>query len=93
VTFIAECTLRDSEGRDSGITLRTSYEYRWGYVKTNNPDEPDMVLREKLPEKYWKEINNLLVPYGQNLCMPLSPFCSKCRLAGFCERIGVNKSR
>jgi endonuclease-3 len=66
---------------------------RWGYVKTKNPDETEMVLREKLPEKYWKEINNLLVPYGQNLCMPLSPFCSKCRLAGFCERIGVNKSR
>jgi len=66
---------------------------RWGYVKTKNPDETEMVLRDKLPKKYWKEINNLLVPYGQNLCMPLSPFCSKCRLDSFCERTGVNKSR
>ena len=66
---------------------------RWGYVKTKKPDETEMALREKLPEKYWKEINNLLVPYGQNLCKPVSPFCSRCRLTGFCERIGVSKSR
>ncbi|HEY9160626.1 MAG TPA: endonuclease III [Desulfomonilia bacterium] len=66
---------------------------RWGYVKTKNPDETEMALREKLPRKYWKEINNLLVPYGQNLCMPVSPFCSKCRIASFCEKISVSRSR
>jgi endonuclease III len=66
---------------------------RWGYVKTKSPDETEMALREKLPRRHWKEINNLLVPYGQNLCMPVSPFCSRCRLTGFCERNGVNKSR
>lgn len=66
---------------------------RWGYVKTKTPDETEMALREKLPGRHWKEINNLLVPYGQNLCMPVSPFCSRCRLIGFCERNGINKSR
>jgi endonuclease III len=66
---------------------------RWGYVNTETPDETEMALRKKLPKKYWKEINNLLVPYGQNLCMPVSPFCSKCKITGYCERAGVNKSR
>jgi len=66
---------------------------RWGYVKTKNPDETEMVLRKKLPKKHWKEINNLLVPYGQNLCVPVSPFCSICKITGYCERIGVKKSR
>ena len=66
---------------------------RWGYVKTKTPDDTEMALRKKLPKKHWKEINNLLVPYGQNLCMPVSPFCSKCKITGYCERIGVNKSR
>jgi endonuclease III len=66
---------------------------RWGYLKTKNPDETEMVLRKKLPKKHWKEINNLLVPYGQNLCVPVSPFCSKCKITGYCERIGVKKSR
>ncbi len=66
---------------------------RWGYVKTKNPDETEMALRKKLPKKHWKEINNLLVPYGQNLCLPVSPFCSKCKITGYCNRIGVTKSR
>jgi endonuclease-3 len=66
---------------------------RWGYMLTKTPDETEMALREKLPRRYWKEINNLLVPYGQNLCMPVSPFCSKCKIKEYCERTGVNKSR
>lgn len=66
---------------------------RWGYVKTKSPDETEMALREKLPRKHWKEINNLLVPYGQNLCMPVSPFCSRCKIKEYCKRTDVNKSR
>lgn len=66
---------------------------RWGYVSTRNPDETEMKLREKLPVEYWTVINDYLVPYGQFVCVPVSPFCSRCRLAGFCGRIGVKKSR
>jgi endonuclease-3 len=66
---------------------------RWGYVRTKNPFETEMALREKIPKKYWIEINNLLVLYGQNLCKPISPLCSKCRLFKYCDRIGVKKSR
>lgn len=62
---------------------------RWGYVKTKTPDETEFVLRRKLPKKYWKTINGLLVAYGQNLCVPVSPFCSICKLSGFCGKIGV----
>ena len=66
---------------------------RWGYVKTKMPDETELVLRKKLPKKHWKIINDLLVTYGQNLCVPVSPFCSICKLSGFCGRIGVIKHR
>lgn len=66
---------------------------RWGYVKTKNPDETEQALRDKLPRKYWIIFNDLLVPYGQNLCQPVSPFCSKCKIAKYCERVGVTKSR
>ncbi|MCI0528760.1 MAG: endonuclease III, partial [Nitrospira sp.] len=44
---------------------------RWGYVKTRTPDETEMVLRDKLPLQYWNILNDLLVPYGQNLCKPI----------------------
>jgi endonuclease-3 len=66
---------------------------RLGYVSTKNPDETERALRDTLPAEYWIEINDLLVAYGQNLCTPLSPFCSACRLAGWCGRVGVTRSR
>lgn len=66
---------------------------RWGYIKTKTPDETETKLRKKLPPEYWIEFNDLLVTYGQNLCKPISPLCSQCKLQPFCRRRGVGKSR
>lgn len=66
---------------------------RWGYVTTKTPDETEEVLRECLPPEYWIEINDWLVSYGQHLCLPVSPWCGKCRLAHLCARRGVQRSR
>ncbi len=66
---------------------------RWGYVETKTPDETEQVLRDILPERYWIPINDWLVAYGQNLCVPISPWCSRCRLAPHCRRVGVERSR
>jgi endonuclease-3 len=66
---------------------------RWGYVKTKTPDETEMALRDKLPKKYWKGINDLLVTFGQNICKPVSPICSQCPITKFCDQTGVTKTR
>lgn len=66
---------------------------RWGYVKTETPEETEVALRNKLPKQHWIIFNDLLVPYGQHLCQPVSPFCSKCKLTEYCDRVGVTKSR
>jgi endonuclease-3 len=66
---------------------------RWGYVRTKTPEETEQALRRKLPRPHWITFNDLLVPYGQNLCQPVSPFCSKCKLRDCCDRIGVKQSR
>lgn len=66
---------------------------RWGYVKTKTPDQTEQALRRKLPKPYWITFNDLLVPYGQHLCQPVSPWCSKCKLTPYCDRVGVTKSR
>jgi len=62
---------------------------RWGYVKTKTPEKTEYALRDSLPSKYWLEINGLLVAFGQGVCRPVSPFCSKCDLMVFCKRVGV----
>jgi len=66
---------------------------RWGYVRTNSPNETEMALREKLPRRHWKTINRALVVFGQKVCRPVSPFCSLCPVAGACARNGVTRSR
>lgn len=66
---------------------------RWGYVKTRTPEETEFALREKLPKKYWKEINGLLVAFGQGICRPISPLCSKCDINSYCAKVSVNRHR
>lgn len=66
---------------------------RWGYVRTKNPKETEFALREKLPEQYWIEYNDLLVTFGQQLCRPISPMCSRCPVKKYCDKVGVAKSR
>ncbi|MBN2287794.1 MAG: endonuclease III [Candidatus Glassbacteria bacterium] len=66
---------------------------RLGYVKTKTPEQTEFALRKKLPAEYWIIYNDLLVAFGQNLCKPVSPFCSRCPVRIFCSRVGVIHSR
>ncbi len=66
---------------------------RWGYVRTKTPHETEMRLRERLPRRHWRVYNDLLVAFGQNLCHPTSPWCSRCPLDDVCARVGVTRSR
>ncbi len=66
---------------------------RWGYVKTKTPEQTEMALRRKLPKRHWIYYNDLLVPFGQHLCRPISPFCSRCPVERWCAKIGVSIHR
>ncbi len=66
---------------------------RWGYLKTKTADETEMVLRKILPKMYWKNYNELLVSFGQNLCKPISPYCDSCLLETQCLKVGVKRHR
>jgi endonuclease III len=65
----------------------------WGYVRTKTPDESEIELRAKLPKRHWKSFNDILVTFGQNLCVPVSPWCSKCPISSLCPRFGLKKWR
>jgi endonuclease-3 len=82
--------------RKPGIAVDTHVHRisnRLGYVRSRTPEKTEMALRRKLPPKYWIVFNDLLVAYGQNLCKPISPHCSTCKISLYCKRIGVKKSR
>ena len=59
---------------------------RLGWVKTKTPDETEMELRKLIPEKYWLDINTILVTFGQNLCKPQRPMCDKCPVKQYCNQ-------
>jgi exodeoxyribonuclease-3 len=61
----------------------------WGYVQTKTPLETEMVLREKLPQKYWLTVNSILVAFGQGTCKSVRPHCDRCIITNDCPKIGV----
>lgn len=66
---------------------------RLGLVKTQTPDETEAALQKVIPEKYWIEYCKLLVMWGQNICVPVSPKCSECVLSPLCPKVGVTRHR
>lgn len=66
---------------------------RLGYVKTKNPDKTEEALRKHLPKEYWVRINEILVAYGKEVCRPISPFCSSCRISPYCDKVSVDSRR
>jgi len=57
---------------------------RLGLVKTKTPEETERALKKVVPRKYWREINHLMVRYGQTICLPRNPKCGACGLRGMC---------
>ena len=66
---------------------------RLGYVRTKTPEETEKALRKKLPKKHWIIYNDLLVTFGQNICKPISPFCSTCCIEKYCDKVNVTLHR
>jgi endonuclease-3 len=66
---------------------------RWGYVVTATPEKTAIALEAKLPERYWVEINERLVPFGKSVCTGVRPRCSTCLLLDVCRQVGVTDHR
>ena len=66
---------------------------RWGFVRAATPEATRRLLEEKLPRKYWVEINRLLVPFGKHVCTGRLPKCSACPVLEYCRQVGVTEHR
>ena len=58
---------------------------RLGLVDTKNPEETEQELMKKIQKKYWIDINDTFVMYGQNICKPISPMCDVCKIKKSCK--------
>jgi len=66
---------------------------RLGWVRTKNPEQTEEALQKIIPKSHWIKLNTILVAFGQNLCVPISPYCSTCSVYNFCRRIRVKRFR
>jgi endonuclease-3 len=66
---------------------------RLGWIKTKKPEDTEHALKKILPSEYWDDFNDLFVTFGQTICVPISPFCSRCPVEQYCKKVGVSTSR
>jgi endonuclease-3 len=66
---------------------------RWGYVHTATPEATMAALEQRLPPRYWVEINALLVPFGKHICTGRLPKCSTCPVVDMCRQVAVTAHR
>jgi len=66
---------------------------RLGWIRTHSPEDTESVLKKILPPEYWDDFNDLFVTFGQKICVPISPFCSRCSIEQYCKKVGVLTSR
>jgi len=66
---------------------------RLGALHSPTPAVTEALLRRHLPQERWNAVNPVLVAFGQTLCTPLSPWCSRCPVAADCRRVGVGRRR
>ena len=58
---------------------------RLGLVDTKTPEDTEQELMKKIPKKFWLDINDTFVMYGQNICKPISPQCGVCKIKNQCR--------
>ena len=66
---------------------------RLGWVETKTAEKTEPELMKVIPRKYWNELNAILVQFGREICITISPKCSICPIREYCPRIGVERRR
>jgi endonuclease-3 len=58
---------------------------RIGIVKTKTPEETETRLKEVVPKRLWRVLNDRFVSFGRSICKPIRPKCEICSINGECE--------
>ncbi|XP_076279873.1 nth-like DNA glycosylase 1 [Lasioglossum baleicum] len=86
---MAHICMQIAWGHVSGIGVdthvhRITNRLKWAEKPTKTPEETRIALENWLPKDLWKEVNHLLVGFGQEICLPRFPKCSECLNKNIC---------
>lgn len=57
---------------------------RLGWASGSTPEQVEEELKALFPKTHWQKINRTLVGFGQTICSPRNPQCSRCGISGNC---------
>lgn len=81
--------LTDVLKKNEGIGIDThihKISNRLNWVNnTKTPEKTRKELEQIVHKKYWKEINEILVGFGQQICKTVKPLCGDCLLKKHCS--------
>ena len=58
---------------------------RIGLVRTRTPAQTEEKLMKIVPKNRWREVNEIMVRFGQQICTPLHPKHGECNITQFCD--------
>jgi len=95
---MAYLTLQCAWNKNLGIGVDTHVHRisnRLGWVKTekDGPEGTREALQSWLPKEHWREINHIMVGFGQVLCLPRGPMCGACPVEERCPSSSVKTKR
>lgn len=65
---------------------------RLGWVRTETPGKTEAALTPRVPTRWRRRVNALLVAHGQLICRPIRPRCGECPVYALCDRRSVRPS-
>jgi len=83
----ANIVLSEGYGLIEGIAVDTHVtrlSFRLGMTKNTDPVKIEQDLMAQVPKTEWRNISNLLIFHGRQVCSAKRPFCSKCALNKIC---------
>ena len=75
-------------GKPCGIAVDTHAKRLANRIGLSCEEEPEKIEQDLInifPNKYFKDINHLLIWHGRNCCTARSPKCSICPISKFCN--------
>lgn len=64
----------------------------WVKKKTKTPEQTRKALEAWLPKQHWREVNHMLVGFGQTICRPINPHCVSCLNKTICPSTALKSS-
>jgi endonuclease-3 len=58
---------------------------RIGLVRSSTPEDTEEQLKLVVPRHRWRSVNELMVRFGQEVCLPLRPKHLECPIREFCD--------